>query len=85
MKAAVALRSRWQRLECAKTAKNKLTADRSTTELRWISQLKETRVAIFAHDWFQATPQLNATSTADRTVRHDAQDFGKFNPFCTVA
>ena len=33
---------------------NRLTADRSTTELLWITQLK-TRVGIFAHDWLQAT------------------------------
>ena len=37
MKTAVALALRWQRLGCAKSAKNKLTADRSTTELRWIA------------------------------------------------
>src|SRR5262245_27579471 len=37
MKTAVALALREQRLECAKSAKNKLTADRSTTELRWIN------------------------------------------------
>ena len=34
---------------------NRLTADRSTTELRWITQLKKTGVGIFAHDWLKAT------------------------------
>ena len=34
---------------------NRLTADRSTTELRWITQLKNRRVGIFAHDWLEAT------------------------------
>jgi hypothetical protein len=34
---------------------NRLTADRSTTELRWITQLKKTRVGIFAHDSIEAT------------------------------
>ena len=34
---------------------NRLTADRSTTELRWITQLKKTRVGIFAHDCSEAT------------------------------
>lgn len=34
---------------------NRLTADRSTTELRWITQLQKTRVAIFAHDSIEAT------------------------------
>ena len=38
-----------------KNAGKTLTADRSTTELRWITQLKKTRVGIFAHDWLQAT------------------------------
>jgi hypothetical protein len=27
----------------------------STTELRWITQLKNRRVGIFAHDWLEAT------------------------------
>ena len=42
------------RVELPKTAQNKLTADRSTTELRWITQLKM-RVDIFAHDPLEAT------------------------------
>jgi hypothetical protein len=30
----------------------------STTELRWITQLKKTRVRIFAHDPLEATTNL---------------------------
>ena len=44
---------------------NRLTADRSTTELLWITQLK-TRVGIFAHDWLQAT------ANAQNGLRTDA-------------
>jgi hypothetical protein len=43
---------------------NRLTADRSTTELRWISQLKKPRAAIFAHDWIEATAnKINPSTT----------------------
>ena len=42
------------RAQLTKNARNKLTADRSTTELRWITQLKM-RVDIFAHDPLVAT------------------------------
>src|SRR6266705_1937120 len=38
-----------------RTCLHALTADRSTTELRWITQLKKTGVGIFAHDWLKAT------------------------------
>jgi hypothetical protein len=41
---------------------NRLTADRSTTELRWINNEK-TRVGIFAHD------SIQATHNRDRTLR----------------
>jgi hypothetical protein len=54
MKTAFALQSRRQRIELAKTAQNKLTADRSTTELRWITQLKN-RESVFSHDSIEAT------------------------------
>ena len=37
MKTASALQSRRQRVEPARTAEIRLTADRSTTELRWIA------------------------------------------------
>ena len=49
---------------------NRLTADRSTTELRWITQLKKTRVGIFAHDPLEATtnplisPRIDAYGVA---------------------
>jgi hypothetical protein len=43
---------------------NRLTADRSTTELRWITQLKKPRAAIFAHDWIEATAnKINPSTT----------------------
>src|SRR5215471_4925918 len=44
---------------------NRLTADRSTTELRWIT--KKTRVGIFAHDSFQATAN-RSNPPADRRI-----------------
>jgi hypothetical protein len=51
---------------------NRLTADRSTTELRWIICLK-TGVHIFAHDRLEATANP-AIDAADRHVRRLSPD-----------